>query len=80
MIFFYSETAEKSTEYNTFQARNTMIFSTFLIKLKFKGAVVNLAYPLSHGGSLKIKITVPLIKRMFELYNQKIYFIFCLFQ
>ena len=52
---------EKITEINTYWVRKTMISSTFLIRLGFKGTVVNRALPFLHGRSLKITLTVPLI-------------------
>ena len=43
-----------------FSQKNMMISSTFLIRLGFKGTVVNRALPSLHGRSFEITLTVPL--------------------
>ena len=52
---------EETAEINTIQVRKTTISSTFLIRLSFKGNVINRTLPSLHGGSLEITLTVPLI-------------------
>ena len=53
---------EETADINTIQVRKTTIFSTFLIRLSFKGNVINRTLPSLHGGSLEITLTYcPLI-------------------
>ena len=51
--------------FSTFRALQRTISSTLLIRKRLKGTVVNRVCPtLFNGGSIKIKTTVPLTRKL----------------
>ena len=54
------ETMEKLAEINTFRVRKSIVSSSYLIRLRFKGTVVNRTLLFLQGWSLEITLRVPL--------------------